>query len=88
MVVAPEAQHERWSAPAPRKGNRPMRSLNLVLASAAILLAATASAKGQSMIEAGQPFPELVLPVMEDGSPASIAMYRGKKVVLHIFASW
>ena len=65
-----------------------MRSLFFVLATAAILLTATSGAKAQSVIEVGQPFPGLVLPALKDGSPASIAMYRGKKVVLHIFASW
>ncbi len=65
-----------------------MRYLSLVLASAAVLMTATASVKAQSVIEVGQPFPEVVLPALKDGSPASIAMYRGKKVVLHIFASW
>lgn len=35
----------------------------------------------------GQPFPNLVLPTL-DGKPRSIADFRGKKVILHIFASW
>lgn len=65
-----------------------MRSLFFVLATAAVLMTATAGAKAQSVIEAGQPFPEFVLPALKDGLPASIAMYRGTKVVLHIFASW
>lgn len=39
-------------------------------------------------LEVGQPFPEIVLPSMEDGEPMSIANFRGKKVVLHVFASW
>lgn len=38
--------------------------------------------------EAGKPFPALVLPALETGEPASIAEYRGKKIILHIFASW
>lgn len=48
----------------------------------------TQNAVAQSRIEAGQPFPEIVLPAMDDGSPVSITMFRGKKTVLHIFASW
>ena len=36
----------------------------------------------------GQPFPDLVLPSVDDGKPTSISAYRGKKVLLHIFASW
>ena len=38
--------------------------------------------------EAGQPFPHLVLPALEDGQPTSLARFRGKKIILHIFASW
>lgn len=38
--------------------------------------------------EVGTPFPTVSLPSLEDGRPASIADYRGKKVILHVFASW
>lgn len=40
------------------------------------------------LIRIGEPFPELVLPGMEDGDPRSITGYRGKKIILHMFASW
>ena len=36
----------------------------------------------------GQPFPDLVLPALDDGRPLSVADFRGKKVVLLVFASW
>ena len=39
-------------------------------------------------IQIGQPFPDLLLPSLEDGSPMSLTDYRGEKVMLHIFASW
>lgn len=39
-------------------------------------------------IEVGRPFPNIALPRLEDGSPASIAQFRGKKTLLHVFASW
>ena len=39
-------------------------------------------------IAEGEPFPDIVLPSAEDGRPMSLADYRGKKVVLHVFASW
>ena len=56
-----------------------------------ILLAmATSQAEAQlpaSGFETGEPFPDLVLATL-DGEPASLTQYRGKKVVLHIFASW
>ena len=38
--------------------------------------------------EVGKPFPELTLPSLEDGTRTSIADFRGKKVLLHVFASW
>lgn len=39
-------------------------------------------------IEVGSPFPNLVLPLLEDGRPSSIVQFRGKKTLLHVFASW
>ena len=39
-------------------------------------------------IEVGKPFPNLVLPALADGKPSSIAQFQGKKVLLHVFASW
>ena len=39
-------------------------------------------------IEVGKPFPNLLLPSLKDGRPASVASFRGKKTLLHVFASW
>lgn len=39
-------------------------------------------------VRVGEPFPALVLPAMADGSPLTIEQFRGKKVLLHQFASW
>ena len=39
-------------------------------------------------LEVGKPFPDLVLPALEDGRPLSIADFKGERVVLHVFASW
>ncbi|TAM83408.1 MAG: hypothetical protein EPN47_04670 [Acidobacteria bacterium] len=36
----------------------------------------------------GELFPTLVLPRLRDGQPGSIGDFRGKKLILHIFASW
>lgn len=41
----------------------------------------------QVEIEAEKPWPGFYLPDLE-GKPLSVQDYRGKKVVLHIFASW
>ncbi len=42
----------------------------------------------RSPFQVDQPFPDLTLPALEDGRPASIRDYRGRKVILHVFASW
>ena len=59
-----------------------------VLLLAVIGMTAPAMALGTGRIQVGQPFPELVLPRIDDGEPLSLASYRGRKVVLHVFASW
>ncbi len=38
--------------------------------------------------EVGQSFPAIAFPALEDGQPASLADFRGKKLLLHVFASW
>ena len=55
----------------------------------AVSVAFGTGASAQSMqFEVGQPFPDIVLPSLGDGRRASIADFRGKKVILHVFASW
>jgi hypothetical protein len=54
-------------------------------------LAAPVSARGQMpshSFEVGSPFPTLSLPSLDDGRPASVADFRGRKLILHVFASW
>jgi hypothetical protein len=36
----------------------------------------------------GQLFPTTAFPSLEDGRSRSVADFRGKKLILHIFASW
>lgn len=36
----------------------------------------------------GQPLPDIVLPKIADGTPCAISQFQGKKLILHIFASW
>jgi peroxiredoxin len=36
----------------------------------------------------GEPFPDLAFPAVDGGRPMSMADFRGKRVILHIFASW
>jgi hypothetical protein len=61
-----------------------------LLTIATALLAASTAGAGDvpAPFVEGEPFPTMALPKMADGSPASIADYRGTKLVLHVFASW
>ncbi len=36
----------------------------------------------------GQMFPTMIFPSLEGSRPGSVADFRGKKLILHIFASW
>jgi hypothetical protein len=63
----------------------PRRSLRAVLLVAALPLPSGAE---EVPVRAGQPFPALALPALADGSPLSIEQFRGRKVLLHQFASW
>jgi len=36
----------------------------------------------------GQMFPTMVFPSLQGGRPGSVADFRGKKLILHLFASW
>ncbi len=38
--------------------------------------------------EAGQAFPDISLPALEDGRPVRLSEFRGQKILLHVFASW
>ncbi len=59
-----------------------------VFLSAILLIGATVAGAEEYEPRIGEPFPRLRLPSLEDGSPLSVASFRGKKVVLHIWASW
>ena len=56
----------------------------LAFGSAAILAPAGAQDTGFGV---GDRFPEIVLPSLDGGEPLSIASFRGRKVVLHVWAS-
>ena len=67
--------------------------MNVRHAAVALVITGSAMLRGgasaQSVqFEVGQPFPDIVLPSLEDGRPVSIADFRGKKLILHVFASW
>ena len=36
----------------------------------------------------GEVYPNYVFPSLEDGRPTALSEFRGKKIILHHFASW
>ena len=60
----------------------------LAIVALAAVGADSMAAPSGPMLEAGRPFPDLVLPALADGRPVSIRDFLGEKVVLHVFASW
>ncbi len=73
-----------------RSSNQSLVAVVLCLVSI-LLCASTGSAlrleQRPMELKVGQPFPTLRLPTL-DGGFKSIADFRGKKVILHVFASW
>ncbi len=66
-----------------------MNKMQAIISGAALLAISGMAAQAEPpKIELGKPFPDLLLPSMEDGSPTSIADFRGRKLILHVFASW
>ncbi len=69
-------------------------AIGLVTAGAARLMqariaeGATAPTSYSVEFHEGQIFPTMVFPSLRDGRPSSVADFRGKKLILHIFASW
>ncbi len=43
---------------------------------------------GSTEFRVGEIFPTTVFPSLDGDRPRSIADFRGKKLILHIFASW
>ena len=54
----------------------------------AILVVPNVSPQSATQFKIGEPFPQIVLPSLKDGHPVSLSQFRGKKIILHIFASW
>lgn len=68
------------------------RRLVLVLAVAMFGLALQTPTQAQAQADQlglGEPFPVLLLPICgQPGQISSIMEYRGRKLMLHLFASW
>jgi hypothetical protein len=66
-------------------------SLTLSLLVAGLLLSVAAPGTAQrpdSPFSVGEMFPDIPLPSLADGSPTRLSDFRGRKVMLHVFASW
>ncbi len=64
--------------------HRTARQIALVAA----LGSASIAAADPPRFEVGSRFPQIVLPALADGRPMSLADFRGRKVILQVFASW
>ena len=59
--------------------------VSLVFLEVAIFFAASAQAFEPKV---GTPLPDFALPRIDNGEPVSLSDYRGRKVLLVMFASW
>ena len=64
-----------------------MKRIPAVILAGAVASMASSALAGPDLAP-GDRFPSLVLPDLEQGRPTSLEDFRGKKLVLHIFASW
>jgi len=66
-------------------------SIRMILCLAMMVLAWPLMAgplRASAELAPGQPFPGLALPSLDGGKPLSIEDFRGRKIALHVFASW
>jgi hypothetical protein len=52
------------------------------------LASALTAAPVETGTRVGEAYPVDLLPSMTDGTPLSVARFRGRRVMLHQFASW
>lgn len=63
----------------------------IICCSLLLLLLPSASESAQratSPFPVGEIFPDIAFPSLVDGSPTRLSDFRGRKVMLHVFASW
>ena len=65
-----------------------IRCAVLLTGMAALTAPAAAAEPPRQGLEVGDAFPTLAFASLEDGSPRTVADYRGRKLLLHVFASW
>ena len=67
---------------------RVVAALCFLALTAAVAGEAPALQRLDSPFTVGEPFPDLAFPSLDDGTPARLSDFRGRKVMLHVFASW
>jgi len=65
-----------------------MRIMTCLLLGLAIGSSAAAGSSKSYSFEVGSPFPVIALPSLDNDKPLSVKDFRGRKLVLHIWASW
>jgi hypothetical protein len=65
-----------------------MKKIVVLKCTLLVLLMVMIEAPGSDRLNVGSPFPELALPAIEGDRALSIGDFRGKKLILHVWASW
>ncbi len=65
-----------------------MKRYALIPQMAALLAVLIGSSLQGASLKVGEPFPVIALPAAKDGQPMSVNDFRGRKLLLHLFASW
>jgi len=65
-----------------------MRALQMAVISLLFTIAPITAQAQLGRIEVGKPFPGERFPALKDGRPMSLSAFRGKRVLLLVFASW
>lgn len=63
-------------------------SLVMILSATCVTTVGAQGRRAAMGFQVGQPFPEIAFPSLGDDRPMSLADFRGKKLLLHVFASW
>ena len=72
-----------------QKVNLSVMRLSIWIKEMAVLVLGMAGLASQgASLQVGQPFPVIALPAMKDGQPMSVADFRGRKLLLHLYAPW
>ncbi len=61
---------------------------SIALGSVAMFSTPFSTSAQEEGLQIGDRFPEIVLPSLQGRTPLSIASFRGRKLVLHVWASW